>query len=543
VEVETPVLEELIHGSVYIGRQRVGALPQDELIRIFLVLENRERGLVFKVPGTVRINPEDRVETTFDENPQLPFSNLRLTLKGGPRAPLALPRGCGDHTTDAELTSWSGRSVSVTSTFEIGGNGVPCPPPRFEPRLTAGSINPIAGLASPFALKVGRADVDEELAGLTVRLPRGLSAYLKGVPYCPETALDSVSSAEGGAALELTAPSCPAASQVGSVTVGAGPGTNPLSVESGKAYLAGPYRGAPLSLAVITPALAGPLDLGTVLVRTALELDSVTTQVTATTDPFPSNLHGIPLQLRQVRVLLDRPRFTLNPTNCDPMSVDAVVKSTQGSTHAPSSRYQVGNCAALKFKPKLRLAFKGKVHRRAHPSLRATLIARPGDANITRAQVKLPKAAFLDNSHIDGICSRVQFAARQCPKDSVYGYATATSPLLDYEVKGPVLLRANPAHKLPDLVVAFNGPERQPIAVELAGKTDSVKGALRNTFQAVPDVPVTKFSLTLFGGKKGLVEMSSGFCKSPRASVKLDAQSGATYDTRPRVRAKGCKRG
>ena len=246
----------------------------------------------------------------------------------------------------------------------------------------------------------------------------------------------------------------------------------------------------------------------------------------------------MPLRLRSIEAKLDRADFTLNPTDCEPMSVSAAVDGSNGATASPSAPFQVGGCRGLGFKPTLKLALKGPVNRRAHPSLTANLTARPGDANIASAQVKLPKAAFLDNAHIGTPCTRPQFTAKQCPPSSVVGFASATTPLLGYELTGSVYLRSNPAHKLPDLVVGFNGPASQPIEIELAGKTDSVKGALRNTFEAVPDVPVTKFSLTLFGGKKGLIEMSSGFCAAPNAEVKFTGQNGMESNSKPKVTAK-----
>ena len=246
--------------------------------------------------------------------------------------------------------------------------------------------------------------------------------------------------------------------------------------------------------------------------------------------------------MRSLTTRLDRADFTLNPTDCEPMSVGASVNGSNGATANPTNSFQVGGCEDLGFKPDLKLSLKGSVSRRAHPSLKATLTARPGDANIASAQVKLPKSAFLDNAHIGTPCTRPQFTAKQCPASSVVGFASATTPLLGYELTGSVYLRSNPAHKLPDLVVGFNGPASQPIEIELAGKTDSVKGALRNTFEAVPDVPVTKFSLTLFGGKKGLIEMSSGFCAAPNAEVKFTGQNGMESNSKPKVAAK-CPKG
>ena len=236
---------------------------------------------------------------------------------------------------------------------------------------------------------------------------------------------------------------------------------------------------------------------------------------------------------------IDRPDFTLNPTSCDPMAITGSATSALGQTAALSQRFQVGGCSRLAFKPKLSLRLKGSVKRSSHPRLIATLTARPGEANIARAQVKLPKAVFLDQTHIGTICTRVQFAADACPAGSVYGKVEATTPLLDYPLTASVYLRSS-SHQLPDLVAKLKGPATQPIEIALAGKTDSVKGALRNTFEAVPDAPVSKFRLELFGGKRGLVEMSDGFCADRRATVKLDGQNGKTYDSRPTVRAE-CK--
>jgi hypothetical protein len=529
-----------LEGSVFL------AAPHDNefgsLLALYIVVKNKERGLTLKLPGKVETDPNSgRITTTFDDNPQLPFSALHLDLKTGSRAPLSLPDRCGSYEVETALYPWARPDDPIhrTSEFQVtsGPDGTPCPGAnQFAPEFEAGTLTPFAGEHSPLVVNARRPDGSGPLSGLSVDLPEGLLAKLAGVASCSDSSL-AVAAGKSGAA-EAASPSCPAASKIGSVDVAAGAGSLPFHVE-GSAYLSGPYQGAPLSIAVITPAVAGPFDLGTVVVRAKAEIDPVTTKLRVTSDPIPQILEGIPLKIRSVSVDTDRPDFTLNPTDCNPMSVGGTLFSSAASA-ALSSRFQVGACKALGFKPKLSLAFKGKVHRRAHPKLIATLKARPGDANIARAQVKLPPAAFLDNSHFTGICSRVQFAAEECPAGSIYGKVEATSPLLDYKVAGPVYLRSNPAHKLPDLVAAFQGPAHQPIAVELAGKNDSVKGALRNTFEAVPDVPVTSFRLTLFGGKKGLVEMSEGFCKRPKATVKLDAQSGAIYDTTPKVSAKGC---
>ena len=553
-----PVTDEVtgaepIPGTVYLLKPHPGDLPvgggsQGGKFRLLIELENPGAGINLKLPGVATADPSTgQLATVFAGNPQLPSSDIQVNLREGPRAPLASPTSCGSFQSTSDLVPWSTPDTPdahPTASFDVqsGPNGSACPSSAssrpFAPTMRAGTDSPAAGKSSPFVLRIDRSDGEQELGKLDLTLPDGLSAKLAGIPACPEAALATAATRTGAA--EQADPTCPA-SRLGTVRVGAGPGSEPFFA-SGGAYLAGPYKGAPLSVAVITPAVAGPFDLGAIVNRNALFLDPATAQAHVVSDPLPQTLDGIPLRLRTIIVDLDRPDFTLNPTDCAATAVNATITSTDGTASSPAQFFQAGECGALGFKPTLKLALKGSVSRRAHPSLKATLTARPGDANIASAQVKLPKAAFLDNAHIGTPCTRPQFTAKQCPASSVVGYASATTPLLGYELTGSVYLRSNPAHKLPDLVVGFNGPASQPIEIELAGKTDSVKGALRNTFEAVPDVPVTKFSLTLFGGKKGLIEMSSGFCSSPKASIRFTGQNGIEAKSTPTVAAK-CPKG
>jgi hypothetical protein len=300
-------------------------------------------------------------------------------------------------------------------------------------------------------------------------------------------------------------------------------------------------------LAVVAPAVAGPFDLGTVLVRNALRVDPETIQITAVSDPLPSILHGIPLDLRDVRVALNRPNFTLNPTSCEPMSIASTITSTQGATANPSSRFQAASCDRLKFKPKLSLRLKGGTKRSKHPALTAILRARKGDANIGRVQVALPHSEFLAQNHIKTICTRVQFAAGsgggdQCPKGSIYGKLTATSPLVDYPLSGNVYLRSS-SHPLPDMVLALNGPPSQPLQVAAVGRIDSVNGGIRTTFAAVPDAPLTKVVIKFPGGKKSLLENSRNLCRAEnKAAVQMEAHNAKLAESRPVLKVK-CPKG
>ncbi|HEX5713953.1 MAG TPA: hypothetical protein VFX85_11620 [Solirubrobacterales bacterium] len=522
IEATSPAIEETVQGNLYLRTQASQDPASGEMFRLAMVLENEERGILLKLPGRAFLDPNTgRVKTVFQDNPQLPVSEVKVNLKTGPRAPLRMPSTCGTKTTTALLTSWGGQTATITDSFEVSGCG-----DGFEPKLTAGVKNPLAGASSPFSLRLTRQDGEQNLAGLNLTLPEGLLAKLAGVPYCPEAATASAS--------------CPSASQVGSVTVGAGSGPNPLYVpQPGKsptaAYLAGPYKGAPLSIVVKVPAQAGPFDLGTSVVRNALFVDPVTARVDVKSDSLPQIIAGIPVSYRDVRVDIDRSGFMRSPTSCDPMATAGTITSAQGKSAKVESRFQVANCERLAFKPKLALKLSGKTNRSAHPALKATLTMPQGGANIARAAVTLPKTEFLEQAHIRTICTRVQYAAKSCPKASIYGYAKAWSPLLDKPLEGPVYLRSS-SNPLPDLVASLDGQ----IHIDLSGRIDTRNARIRNTFDLVPDAPVSKFVLTMQGGKKGLLVNNTELCKAkPRADVKFDGQNGKVANFRPLVTV-GC---
>jgi hypothetical protein len=540
VEIDTPLIGHPLKGGVYLARQ--GENKFGSLLAIYLAVDDPQTGVVVKLPGKIETTASGRVTARFEENPQLPFEELHVELFNGPRAPLITPPTCGSYSTTAQFTPWSGTPpVTSTSSFQITGgpNGSACPNGSFAPKLEAGTTNPVAGKYSPFVLNLSREDGTQQLSTTTAALPKGLLGKLAGIPYCPDSALGGIPSAEGTGAAQLANPSCPSASQLGTVSVGAGAGPSPFFVNTGKVYLAGPYKGAPLSLAIVTPALAGPFDLGNVVVRAALQVNPETTQITAVSDPLPTILHGIPLDLRSVAVNISRDGFTLNPTSCNPMEVSSTIGGTQGAIAHPSSRFQVASCESLGFAPKLALSLKGGTTRAKDPALKAVLTSPEGQANIGKVQVILPKSVFIDQSHVGNPCTRVQFNegagnGSACPAKSILGKATAYSPLLEKPLTGPVYFRSNGGErKLPDLVASLDGQ----IHVNLVGFIDSVhqKGtqtsSVRNTFASVPDAPVSRFVLELQGGKKGLLQNSTNLCKSTnKATVKMDGQNGKVND-------------
>jgi hypothetical protein len=535
VEVQTPLLDHSVRGSVYVASQADN--PFGSLIAIYITANDPRSGVVLKLAGKVEMDQATgQITTRFADNPQLPFEDLFVDFFDGPRAPLRTPATCGTYTTTTSLTPWSapesGPPAAPADSFAVGAGpgGSSCPDGHTAVTLTAGLQTPIAGSYSPFSLRLTRADGTGEINAIDVSPPKGLLAKLSGIPYCPEAAIEQARGRAhpGGGAAEQAQPSCPSASRVGTITVGAGAGPTPYYT-SGQAYLAGPYKGAPISLVAIVPAVAGPFDLGVVTDRIALRVDAETAQVSAQSDPFPTILQGIPLDTRDVRIALDRPDFTLAPTSCKPTQVIATAHGPGGDASA-TDRFQVGACKALDFAPKLSLRLKGsRTTRGGHPALNAVLQARKGDANISRTSVALPHSEFLDQSHIGTICTRVQFAAEACPKASVYGRARAFTPLLAKPLEGPVYLRSS-SHTLPDLVADLQGQ----IGVVLVGRIDSLNGGIRTTFEGVPDAPVTKFVLSMQGGKKGLLVNSTDICRHPgHATVKIAAHNGRHYNFRP----------
>jgi hypothetical protein len=545
---EEPVLEAL-HGSLYIARPF--ANPFGSLIAVYLAIEDPKTGIVAKLAGKGELDPQTgQITTRFTRNPELPLQEAAVHIFGGPRGALITPPTCAQATTTSELTPWSapeGKDAAPTDSFQMSRTplGGSCPASEAQmpnaPKLLAGTAAPSAGKYSPLLFKLSREDGTQRLGRLEATLPTGLSAKLAGVGECSEADIARARSREAPekGALEQADPSCPATSQLGTVTAAAGAGPTPYYTQ-GHAYLAGPYKGAPISMVAIVPAVAGPFDLGAVVVRAAIYLDPTTAQGRVVSDPLPAILNGVPVDARSVAVRAERPNFSLNPTSCDPKSFAGTVTSTLGLGAPISERFQVGGCKSLPYKPKLHLRLFGPTHRGGHPRFRAIFEAKAGEANTARASLTLPHSEFIDQAHFRTICTRVQYAANQCPPGSIYGHVKAISPLLGYPLEGPIYLRSS-RHELPDVVAALRGPAFQPVALDLVGRVDSVNGGLRTRLETVPDAPVRKAIITLRGAKKGLFQNSTNICRGTfRASLELEGQNGKVADTKPVVKA-DCK--
>jgi hypothetical protein len=525
VEIKSPLLEEELEGSLYLARQKEN--PFGSLLAVYMAVKGP--GFYLKLPGKGTIDQgTGQLTVSFDNTPQLPFEELRMNLKTGPRAPLETPTACGTYAIQTEVTPWSGTAtVKGESKFTISSG---CSTGGFKPGFKAGTAKPQAGAFSPFNLQVTQAGGESNLSRLKATLPPGLLAKLAGVPLCGDA--------------QAASGSCPAGSQVGTTTIGAGPGPNPIYVpEAGKAptavYLGGPYKGAPYSLIVKVPAQAGPFDLGTVVVRNALQVDPFTTQVTAESDPLPQILEGIPISYRDVRVEINRPQFTINPTDCSQFEVASVLTSASGQTSSPQAPFAAANCEGLEFKPSLKVQLKGATKRTGRPALKAVLTypSKGSFANIARAQVNLPKALFLEQSNLNKTCTKPVLLAGKCPASTIYGKAKAWSPLLERPLEGNVYLVGGFGYKLPALVADLNGQ----IHVLLASKVDSGPNkGLRTTFEAVPDAPVSRFVLEMKGGKKyGLLINSESLCKQPqKLKAAFTGQNGVVDNFEQKIVAK-----
>ncbi len=541
---------EPIPGGVYLLAPHPGDLPiggdSDGKFRLLLVLESARDGVNVKLPGLATADrASGRLTAQFTASPQLPVSRLTVALAPGPRAPLATPLDCGHFAIDATLVPWSAPGTPdahPSAGFEVGsgpgGSGCVATPGErpFSPTLErAGTASARAGAASPFFFELSRPDGDRELGSLDFTGPPGFAANLKGVASCPEAAIATAKHKSGRE--EQADPSCPRASQIGTLTAAAGPGSDPFYVQ-GSAYLAGPYKGAPLSFAFITPALSGAFDLGNMVFRAAAYFDPATAQVTVRTDRLPRILDGIPLRLRSIALSLDRPGFIRNPTSCEPLALRATASAESGPSVVLSKYFQVGGCRDLPFRPRVSVGLSGALARNGRPDLRATIASRPGQANIARAALTLPVTELLDYEHIDAVCSRSRYGAGAgggvaCAPGSRYGRVRLFTPLLDRPLEGPLYLRANgKPGKLPDLVASLGGR----IHLDLVAHVSSDHGLLRVAFARVPDLPVEKVVIGLRGGRRGLLVNTTDLCGAgARSAASFIAHNGKRFVSRSAV--------
>lgn len=534
-ELRTPLLPDPVEGSIYLAAQTDN--PFGSLIALYVVLEDKGRGLLIKLPGQVVPDPvTGQLSASFLDNPQLPFSSFKLHFNGGSRAPLVTPATCGTKTTTATLASWNASiaPVAATDSFTISGDGhgAPCPPRGFDPTFAAGTTRPQAGKDSPLVARFGRSDRDQELGKVDVTFARGLLGRIAAVPLC------SNANANAGA--------CGAGSRIGRATVAAGPGATPFYITDGRVYLTQPYKGGAFGLSIVVHAKAGPLDLGDVVVRAAIRVDRTTAALRVVTDPLPTILAGIPLQLRLADVTIDRPHFTFNPTSCSPMRSTARITSVDGTVATRTSRFKATGCDALRFAPRIafRVGSRGHTGNGAVTPLTATVTMPKGDANLRSVSVVLPRIFNARLRAVNAACTLPQFRSGHCSSAAKVGSATAVTPLLRDPLRGVAYFVKNPKRALPDLVVALRGQ----VDVDLTGKVAVRRHSnrLATSFDTIPDVPITRFTLRLTSGRNGPLGLTGNLCapqnRRARTALRFEAQNGAVVTRSQRMRVRGCGR-
>ena len=531
VTLKSESLEGDLNGSIYLG----APVPGNQY-RIFIVAEGF--GMKVKLIGKLLPNPSTgQVTVGFEDLPQLPLEKFEMHVFASDRGILATPTQCAVYAVQTDLFPWNPTIADQRGQFGIGvtsgPNGKPCPVGKrpFEPKLNAGTSNSEAGKFSNFTLNLTREDGEQYLKDLGFTMPPGLLGSLRGITYCPESSIASAANNSGLG--EQANPSCPSSSQVGTTNVAAGPGTHPFHAV-GRMFMAGPFKGAPLSMVAITPALAGPYDYGTVVVRVAINVDSQDAHVTALSDTVPSIIGGIPLRIRQIQVNLDKKDFILNPTNCEPMSVLSKGVGDQGTTTDFSSYFQAANCATLPFKPHMGIRYlNGGTKRAKNPAVEFHLQTRAGDANIKSLSVTLSKAFAIDQRHLGNICSEAQLTANKCAGKQPIGSAITKTPLLDQPLSGPVYAVSG-GGGLPRLAFILNGQ----VPLVPRAKSSSAKGALKTVVPVIPDAPIGDFRLTLLGAKQGYLINTRGLCNKPVIStVEYQAQNGAKLTENVKAKA------
>jgi hypothetical protein len=563
--VRSPLFEaaELFRGGIYLATPddpgSPGAEnPFDSLIAVYLFAKLPGRGVQIRLAGRIDPNPASgNVIATFDGLPQIPYTDLDVNFRTGQRAFLITPPACGQARSQIEMTPWAqGLAPTQTSdgsVIETGISGGACPSgaPPFAPGASAGAYNSNVGSYTPYFIQLTRRDSEQEITSYSLVLPKGVTGKIAGIPFCPDAAIDAARRNRGFA--ETARPSCPGASQVGRTESGYGIGAA-LTYAPGRIYLAGPYHGAPLSLVTVNAATVGPFDLGTIVIRSAFQLDPLTAQLqidSRASDPIPHILSGIPLHLRDIKIFIDRPQFTHNPSSCEASQLTSTLtgsgadfgSSADDSSASTQSFFQLLNCLTLGFKPKLGIRLRGGFKRGDFPQLRATYASEgPRDSNLKRMEVTMPHSLFLEQAHIRKICTRPQFAAEQCPAASSYGHAVAETSLFDAPLRGDVYLRSS-SGQAPDLVANLRSGA---IRIVVEGKISSAKQGIRVLFDNLPDAPIERFTMTLNGGKRGLLVNSANICaEPPLATVKALGQNnfGASFTTELRGQCKKKKKG
>lgn len=540
VQISTPVLTNTLEGGVY-------ALPSSPP-EVKMLISGYADGVYLKLLGVAVLDATTgRVTLSVPQAPLLPIGDLRLALSGGAQGALVTPPACGVYVASSDVTPWVTPAVGdafETSSIEIAqgpGGGACVKPLGFSPSLTAGSSIDGAGSFASFSILLERPDGQQRLAGFQFKAPPGLEGMISSVPLCGEP-----QAAQGA---------CPQSSEIGHAVLGAGPGGYPLFLPGAgqppiPIYLTGPYEGAPYSLAIVVPFTVGPYDLGTRVLRARIEVDPRTAQLTVVSDPLPTILKGVPLDLRTLYAVLDRPGFMFNPTDCDSASFQGSASSVEGATVAISTPFQVGACQSLQFSPTLMLSTTAKTSKQQGASLKAKIAYPPSregnvlastQANLQSVRIQLPRQLPSRLSTLQQACPAAVFQANPagCPAASLVGHATAITPMLPVPLNGPAYLVSHAGEAYPQLILVLQG---SGVTIELAATISIGRSKITTTtFTALPDIPLSSFELVLPAGPHSALAASGSLCKSAlKAPTELTGHNGATTSQATRLTVNGC---
>ena len=539
VKLTTPLLAHPLEGQVFLGEPECSPCSDADatsgrLFRLFIQVHSAQYGITIKLPGTVSADPTTgRLTASFKENPQLPFSELQLIFKSGARAPLANPQTCGTFTTTSDLSPWGSPEVpdalgESLFNIDLDGKGGTCPAAMaFSPAFTGGTASPAAGSYSPLAIAVRREDREQDLSGVTLRMPPGLFGKVAGVEQCAEA--------------QANAGTCGSASQIGTATVAAGSGVDPLTL-AGKVFLTGPYNNAPFGLSVAVPAVAGPFNLGVVVVRAMIQVDPHTSALTITSNPLPQYVDGVQLRLRTINIEATRPNFTFNATSCAQQQITATITANQGATASSSSPYAANGCSGLPFNPSFAASTQGAASFSGNgASVDVQVAQSPGEANIANVDVQLPKALPSRLTTLKQACTEAQFNSNPaaCPEGSDVGTAVAHTPVLNTPLVGPAYLVSHGGASFPDLEVVLQG---EGVTLILDGATEINNEVTFSRFDTVPDAPISSFDLNLpEGPHSALASPAGSLCgKNLVMGTTITGHNGKQVIQQTKVAVTGC---
>ncbi len=551
VTIRTPILPNAIKGGVYLASQNTN--PFGSLLAMYVVAEDPVSGVLIKLVGDVHLGDSGQIVTTFENSPQAPFEDAEFDFFGGERASLTTPSRCGVYTAVGQIVPWaSDQSVVSTAAFKIasGPNGRDCPGATlpFSPVLTAGTTSGRAGAFSTLVTNVERNDGDQELRMAELQMPPGLEGLLSTVKLCPET--------------QANAGTCGPESEIGEATVSAGTGNEPVTVPGGRVYITEKYDGAPFGLSIASPARTGPFDLehdtanpanqpacDCVVARARIEVNPFTGALTITTDAsgphsIPRMIDGVPIDIRAVSVVINRPHFVFNPTNCNVLGAFGTIAGFEGAVSSTVVRFQATDCASLAFAPRMSVTTSGRTTKVRGASLNVKVSYPPApfgaQANVAKVKVDLPKQLPSRLTTLQQACRAATFDAdpANCPPASIVGRARVITPVLPVPLTGPAYFVSHGGQAFPSLTMVLQG---YGVTVDLVGATAIKHGITSTTFGAVPDVPFASFELSLPQGRYSALAANADLCHARLTMpATFHAQNGAELHMLTKIGVTGC---